>query len=77
MCGADHKAMNISPEDKCVRDCIRTDPAVKYALCDGRNLYKLADQQTPAKYAGQKVKITGVLYEKTKILKAAAIERVH
>jgi hypothetical protein len=45
----------------------------KYALLDGTNLYKLSDQQTPEKFAGQKVKVTGVLYPKTGILKVESI----
>ncbi len=77
MCGGDHKAMKISPEDKCVRECIRMDPKAKYALWDGKKLYTLADQKTPEKHAGHKVKITGVLYEKTGILKADTIEHLH
>ena len=76
MCGADHKPMKVSPESKCVKDCVRMDKKVKYALFDGKNVYTLSDQQTPEMYAAQKVKVTGVLYEKTKILKADKIEPV-
>ena len=46
----------------------------KYALLVGNNVYVLSDQQTPEKFAAQKVKVTGVLYEKTKILKVDKIE---
>lgn len=74
MCGADHKAMHISPESKCVRDCVRMDKKVKYALYDGKNVYTLSDQQTPEAFAAQKVKITGKLFEKTKILQVDKIE---
>ncbi len=74
MCGADHKAMNVSPESKCVKECIRHDKNVKYALYDGKNVYTLSDQQTPEKFAAQKVKITGKLFEKTKILRVDKIE---
>ncbi|MCZ2075831.1 MAG: hypothetical protein LC130_12635 [Bryobacterales bacterium] len=74
MCGADHKAMKISPESKCVKECIRMDKKVKYALYDGRNVYTLSDQQSPEAFAAQKVKITGKLFEKTKILQVAKIE---
>ena len=72
MCGLNHKAMNVSPDSKCVRECVKH--GSKYALLDGGNMYILSDQQTPEKYAGQKVKITGTLYEKTKILKVDSIE---
>ncbi len=72
MCGVNHKPMNVSPDDKCVRECVKH--GSKYALLVGTNVYVLSDQQTPEKFAAQKVKVTGVLYEKTKILKVAKIE---
>ena len=72
MCKNDHKAMGISPDDKCVRECIKH--GAKYALFDGKNLYRLSDQQTPEKYAAQKVRVTGMLYEKTGIIKVEKIE---
>jgi hypothetical protein len=74
MCGADHKAMKVSPESKCVKDCIRMDKKVKYALYDGKNVYTLSDQQSPEAFAAQKVKITGKLFQKTKILQVDKIE---
>ncbi len=74
MCGADHKAMNVRPESKCVKDCIRMDKKVKYALYDGKNVYTLSDQQSPEAFAAQKVKITGKLFQKTRILQVDKIE---
>lgn len=74
MCGANHKPMNVSPDAKCVLDCVKHDKTVRFALYDGKNLYTLSDQQTPAQFAAQKVKITGTLYEKTKILQVDSIE---
>lgn len=74
MCGAKH-TMGISPDAKCVRDCVKMDPRKwKYALLVGNELYVLSDQQTPEKFAAQKVKVTGTLFEKTKILKSDKIE---
>ena len=73
MCGANHN-MNIAPDSKCVRECVKH--GSKYALLVGNNMYVLSDQQTPEKFAAQKVKVTGVLYEKTKILKVDKIERL-
>jgi hypothetical protein len=72
MCGADHKAMRVSPDAKCVRECVHN--GSKYALSDGRNLYTLSDQRTPGQFAAQKVKITGVLDAKTKTIKVEKIE---
>lgn len=74
MCGLDHKMMKITPEDKCVRECVRMSSQYKYVLHDGKNAYKLSDQETPTKFAAQKVKVTGVLYEKTGIIKVEKIE---
>lgn len=76
MCGARH-TMGISPDEKCVRECVRMDPKKwKYALLVGSDLYVLSDQQTPEKFAARKVKVTGALFEKTKILRADKIEAV-
>ncbi len=72
MCGADHKAMNVSPDSKCVLECVRH--GSKYALLVGNNVYTLSDQQTPEKFAAQKVRVTGVLNEKTKTLQVSKIE---
>jgi hypothetical protein len=74
MCDANHKPMNVSPDSKCVLECVKHDKSVKFALYDGKNVYTLSDQQTPEKYAGQRVKITGTLYEETKILRVDSIE---
>jgi hypothetical protein len=74
MCGAKH-TMGISPDAKCVRECVKMDPNKwKYALLVGKDIYVLSDQQTPEKFAAQKVTVTGTLFEKTKILKVDKIE---
>ncbi len=72
MCGKDHKAMKITPEDRCVRECVKY--GSKYALYDGKNVYVLSDQQRPSSFAAKKVKITGVLDVTTKILKVESIQ---
>lgn len=74
MCVRDHAAMKIAPEDKCVRDCIKHSPDVKYVLLTKDKHYILSDQAAPEKFAGRKVKVKGVLYEKTGIIKVEAIE---
>lgn len=74
MCGAKH-TMGITPDGKCVRECVKRDPKkTKYALLVGKDIYALSDQQTPEKFAAQKVTATGTLFEKTKVLKADSIE---
>ena len=74
MCGKNHKPMGVAPDDKCVRECVKHDKNNKYALLDGKNVYVLSDQQTPEKFAGQRVKITGTLFKKTNILQVNSIE---
>jgi len=74
MCGAKHN-MGITPDSKCVRECVKSDPKKwKYALLVGNELYILSDQQTPERFAAQKVRVTGTLFEKTRILKVEKIE---
>ncbi len=71
MCGKDHSGMGVKPDSKCVTECIKH--GSKYALYDGKNVYLLSDQKTPEKFAAQKVKITGALNEKTKIIRVDSI----
>ncbi len=63
MCGADHKMMGVTPDSKCVLDCVKA--GSKYALLEGTNVYELSDQTLPGKFAGKKVKVTGDLKDKT------------
>lgn len=72
MCGKDHAMMKVTPDARCVRECAKQGNT-KYALFDGKNVYILSDQKTPEQFAGQKVKVTGTLDDKTKILKADSI----
>ena len=74
MCKTDHKPMKVSPDATCVQECVGDGRTYKYALSDGKNVYTLSDQQTPAQFAGRQVKVTGVLYPKTNILKVERIE---
>ena len=74
MCVMNHKMMTITPDSKCVRECVRNSKKVKYVLHDGKNTYKLSDQETPGKFAAQKVKLTGTLYPKTGVIKVDRIE---
>ena len=71
MCGKDHAMMKVTPNSKCVVECVKS--GSKYALYDGKTAYVLSDQKTPEQFAGQKVKVTGTLFEKTKILQVESI----
>ncbi len=59
MCIGNHKTMHISPDSKCILECVKASRSVKFVLFDGKTVYQLSDQQTPAKFAGQKVTVTG------------------
>jgi hypothetical protein len=72
MCGAKHQMMKNQPDDQCIKMC--TKGQYSYAIFDGANVYKLSDQKTPAKFAAQKVKVTGTLDPKTRTIKVASIE---
>jgi hypothetical protein len=76
MCVADHVMMHVTPDAKCVRECARA-RTVKYVLYDGKNSYKLSDQQTPEQFADQKVRVMGMLFAKTGIIQVEKIERVN
>jgi uncharacterized ParB-like nuclease family protein len=76
MCGNDHKAMNMGPDPECIRKCVKSGKTVKYVLFDGKNTYKLSDQETPEKFAARRVKITGTLFEKTGVISVEKIEPV-
>jgi hypothetical protein len=59
MCVTNHKMMHVSPDTKCVVECVKAGRTVRFVLYDGKTVYQLSDQQTPAKFAGQKVKVAG------------------
>lgn len=73
MCGAKpHTMMKDHTPPECVKMCIKG-PYV-YALNDGTTIMKLSDQKTSARFAAQKVKVTGTYDEKSKTIKVNSIE---
>jgi hypothetical protein len=66
MCAtADHSQMRMGPTDgECAVACVQAHGAL-YVLYDGKHAYTLSDQQTPEKFAGKKVTVTGSLDAKT------------
>jgi len=76
MCKHDHTAMKISPDAKCISDCVKMAKSVRYVLLVEKNSYLLSDQQTPAGFAGRKVRVRGTLHPKTNVLEVEAIEAV-
>jgi hypothetical protein len=70
---ADHSRMKMGPTDaECTIACVRAHGAL-YLLWDGKDAYTLSDQQSPEKFAGKKVRVTGVLDAKTKTIHMDAI----
>jgi hypothetical protein len=73
MCGSKPHGnmMKDKTDAECARLCVQGSHS--YALFDGSALMKFGDQKASAKYAGQRVKVTGVYDEKSKTLKAESI----
>jgi Protein of unknown function (DUF5818) len=74
MCArGDHSGMRMGPTDaECTIACVMVHGA-SYVLYDGKAVYMLSDQQTPEKFAGQKVTVTGTLDAKTKTIHVESI----
>jgi len=74
MCAtADHSRMRMGPTDgECTIACVNAHGAT-YVLYDGKEVYMLSDQQTPEKFAGKKVTVTGTLDAKTKTIEVDSI----
>jgi hypothetical protein len=70
---ANHAQMRMGSTDaECARACVSAHGA-SFVLYDGKEVYALTDQQTPDKFAGQKVRVTGTLDAKTKTIQVKAI----
>ncbi len=70
---SDHSRMQMGPTDAdCTRACVAQHGAA-FVLFDGTNVYKLSDQKTPDKFAGQKVRVTGTVDAKTKTIQVESI----
>lgn len=76
VCGLKHEMAPGMPDKQCTVTCVRG-PQGYYVLADRANkkVYKLSDQSTPEKFAGEKVKVTGTLDGDT--IKVASIEAAH
>jgi len=70
---ADHSQMRMGPSDaECTSACISAHGAM-YVLYDGKDVYTLSDQQTPEKFAGKKVTVTGTLDARTRTIQVDSI----
>jgi Protein of unknown function (DUF5818) len=55
-----HSEMNMGNDARCVEECVKG-MGGKYVLYDGKKVYTLSDQKSPAKFAARKVTVTGTL----------------
>ena len=74
MCAlADHSRMRMGSNDaECTIACVAAHGAL-YVLYDGKEAYTLSDQQTPEKFAGKRVTVTGTLDARTKTIQVDSI----
>jgi hypothetical protein len=71
MCGLKHGMEGQSDKD-CTLMCVKAGSEYILADREAGKVYKLSDQKTPEKFAGQKVKVTGALKGDT--IEVASIE---
>jgi hypothetical protein len=65
--------MRMGPSDaECVAACAEEHGAL-YILYDGKKAYNLSDQKMPAKFAAQKMNVTGTLDSKTNTIRVDSI----
>lgn len=68
-----HAHMKMGPTDaECTKACVMSHDS-KYMLFDGKSAYFLSDQNTPEKFAAQKVRVTGTLDAKTMTIRVESI----
>ncbi len=70
---ADHSRMRMGSTDaECAIACVSAHGAL-YVLYDGKPYYRLSDQRTPEKFAGQRVTVVGTLDAKTRTIQVDSI----
>lgn len=70
---AGHAQMRMGPTDaECTVACVIAHDA-KYVLLDGKDVYTLSDQQTPEKFAAQKVRVVGTLDARTRTIQVKSM----
>jgi Protein of unknown function (DUF5818) len=77
MCArGDHSGMRMGPTDaECTIACVHAHAAA-YVLFGGGEVYLLSDQKMPEAFAGQRVRVTGVLDAKTKTIRVESMAAV-
>ena len=72
----DHSYMRMGSTDaECTAACIDSHGAL-YMLAAEKEQYGLSDQERPAAFAGQRVRVTGTLDAKTKTIQVDSIAQV-
>ena len=69
--------MKVSPDSKCVNDCVKASKDIRYTLISGKNVYALDTldkREKAATLAGEKMRVRGVLHEKTNVIEVDSIE---
>lgn len=70
---ANHGRMRMGETDaECVLACVDAH-AASYVLRDATETYQLTDQHVPKAFAGKRVRVTGMLNEKTKTITVQSI----
>lgn len=65
---ADHSGMRMGPTDTaCAIACVQ-DHGGQFVLFDGKEIYRLSDQDKSKEFAGKKVTVVGTLDSKTKTI---------
>ena len=74
MCArGDHSQMRMGSTDaECTIACVLAHGAL-YVLYGGKQVYTLSDQQTPEKFAGKKVTVTGTVEARSKTIHVDSI----
>jgi hypothetical protein len=77
MCAkADHSQMRMGPTDaECTTACVSAHDAA-YILYDGKNVYKLSGSPPLEQFAGQHVRVDGVLDAKINTIRVSSITLV-
>lgn len=73
-CAGHHRVSADSDTVRCVRECIKLQDHIKYALFDGAHIYALDDQGLGDRFAAHAVTITGRLDRKTNVIEVRSIK---
>lgn len=61
MCAGDHTSMGGNNAADCTRECVQTMRSKYGLVVDDGTYFDLSDQRTPEDFAGERVKVTGLL----------------